>query len=154
MNEQTKKYWDEFWQGKVAPANVFAEQFGWEYTPLADELARLIIDGRKTATCSAYVLYELDNTPLPKEEVYTIILSSKDEPLAIIKTVDVQLVPMNEITEEFAKVEGEGDLSYQHWYDGHKKFFTEELAGYGKEFSEDMLLVCEWFELVDVKEIL
>ena len=150
MNEQAKKYWDEFWQNKEQPTLVVAEQFGRAYSPLADELAQLIIDGRKTATCSAHLLYE-ENESLPKVDLYTILLSSKDEPLAIIKTVDVQLVPMNEVTEEFAKAEGEGDLSYHYWYDGHKKFFTEELAEYGKEFSEDMLLVCERFALVDVK---
>lgn len=151
MNEQTKNYWEEYWRGQTAPKNVVAEQFGWAGTPLADELARLIIDGKKTATCSAYISYKLENEPLPKVDMHTIILSSKDEPLAIIKTVDVQVVPMNEVTENFAKAEGEGDLSYDYWYEGHKKFFTEELAEYGKAFSEDMPLVCERFELVDVK---
>jgi len=58
---------------------------------------------------------------------------------------------MNEVSAEFAALEGEGDLSYDYWWKGHKTFFTAELAEYGKEFSDNMLVVCEWFEVVDVK---
>ena len=150
MNEKAQQYWSKFWQGKDMPTNVTAEQFGMG-AEMADELAQLIIDGKKTATCSNYESYQQANEPIPAVGLYTIILNSKDDPVAIIKTIDVQLIPMNEVTPEFAALEGEGDLSYQYWYDGHKHFFTLELAEYGKVFSEDMLLVCEWFELVDVK---
>lgn len=150
MNEEAQNYWQAFWQGKVAPTDVIAEQFGWEGTPLADELADLIVKGIKTATCSGHMFYE-DDESLPTVGTYTVILNSKDEPVAIIKTTDVTLTPMNEVTEDFAKAEGEGDLSYDYWYEGHKKFFTEACAQQGVAFKEDMLLVCERFELVDVK---
>ncbi|MCL2559872.1 MAG: ASCH domain-containing protein [Turicibacter sp.] len=150
MNEQAQKYWNEFWQGKTAPTNVIAEQFGWEYTEVADELADLIIRGIKTATCSGHAFYEADE-PLPAVGDYSIVLNSKDEPVAMIKIVEVTLTPMNEVTEAFARAEGEGDLSYEYWYEGHKEVFTRELAELGMAFTEDMLLVCERFELVDVK---
>jgi uncharacterized protein YhfF len=152
MNEKAQKYWDEFWQGKAQPQAVSAEQFGFEHTPLVDELAQLIVCGKKTATCSAHVLYEYDNEPFPVVGAYTVILNSQDDPVAIIKVVDVQIMPMNKVPVEFAIAEGEGDLSYAYWWKGHKEFFTTELAERGMEFSEDMLLVCERFELVDVKK--
>ena len=151
MNEQTKKYWDDFWAGKAAPTNVSAEQFGMEGTPMADELANLIAIGKKTATCSAHAAYIHEGAPLPTVGSYTIILNSKDQPMCIICTTEVNIIPMNQVTEEFAAAEGEGDLSYKYWYDGHKKFFTMDLAEIGQEFSEDMLLVCEHFECIDVK---
>ena len=151
MNEKAQKYWDDFWKGKEEPSNVIAEQFGMEYTEMADELAQLIVEGKKTATCSGYDFYRLDNEPLPTVGMHTIILNSKDEPVAIIKTTDVQVMPIKEVSAEFAALEGEGDLSYDYWWNGHKTFFTAELAEYGKEFSDDMLVVCEWFEVVDVK---
>ena len=153
MSEKAQKYWDEYWQnkGQAAPAIVKAEQFGAEYTEMADELAQLIIRGKKTATCSNHILYELENEPLPAVGLHTIILNSKDEPVAIIKTTEVEVLPMNKVTAEFAAAEGEGDLSYEYWWEGHKRFFTMELAERGREFSEDMLVVCERFELVDVK---
>ena len=60
---------------------VCAGQFGFE--EYADELAQLIMDRKKTATCSAYVLYELGNEPLSTVGMYTIVLSSKMTPLPL-----------------------------------------------------------------------
>jgi uncharacterized protein YhfF len=148
MNEKALKYWNKFWQGKVAPTNVIAEQFGFDYTPLADELAQQIIDGKKTATCPAYLFHELENEPLPKIGDYTVVLNSKDEPLAIIRNTKIEIIPMNEVTEEMAISEAG---SYEYWWKSHVNFFKTELAEYGKNFSEDMLLIWIWFEVVDIK---
>lgn len=93
----------------------------------------------------------MENEPLPTIEDYSSILNSEDKPVAIIKTVEVTPTPMNEVTEEFAISEGEGNRTYQYWCEAHEKFFRNELNAIGREFSEDMLLVCERFELIDVK---
>jgi len=106
----------------------------------------------KTATCSGLIFYEIENERLPSVDDYSIILNSHDEPLAIIKTVDVKIMPMNEVPEEFAIAEGEGDRTYRYWKETHEKFFTEALSKLGLEFSEDMMLVCEHFKLIDVKK--
>ncbi|MFB1083010.1 ASCH domain-containing protein [Jeotgalibacillus sp. JSM ZJ347] len=150
MNEASQKYWTEFWntQGKEQPASVTAWQFG----AVPDQLAQLVIDGVKTATCSGLVFYELENEPLPAVDDYSIILSSKDEPLAIIRTSQVEQMPMNEVPEEFAIAEGEGDRTYRYWKEAHERFFKKELNEIGLEFTEDMMLVCERFELVDVNK--
>ncbi|WP_172369504.1 ASCH domain-containing protein [Sporosarcina jiandibaonis] len=145
MNQAAQIYWDEFWKDEEKPENVSAWMFG--VSP--DELAQLVIDGKKTATCSGHVFYELDNEPLPKVGEYSIILNSKEQPVAMIKIVEVSIVPMNEVTEEFAVAEGEGP--YEYWKSAHEEFFTSELQTVGLEFSEDMLLVCERFTLIDVK---
>ncbi|XXM73264.1 ASCH domain-containing protein [Lysinibacillus sphaericus] len=150
MNDASKIYWDEFWesQGEEKPTSVSAWQFGAD----PDHLAQLVIDGVKSATCSGLVFYEMENEPLPAVDEYSIILNSKDEPLAIIKTVDVQIMPMNEVPEDFAIAEGEGDRTYQYWKEAHERFFTKELSDFGMGFSEDMMLVCERFELVNVSK--
>lgn len=146
MNEAAQVYWNEYWNDAEKPAFVNAWMFG--VSP--DELAQLVVDGKKTATCSGHVFYELDKEPLPKVDEYSIILNGKEEPVAIIKIIDVSLMPMNEVPEEFAVAEGEGP--YEYWKSAHEEFFTSELITVGIEFSEDMLLVCERFELIDVKE--
>jgi uncharacterized protein YhfF len=148
MNQASLDYWNRYWKGQEKPERVTAWQFGGN----PDYLAQLVIDGVKKATCSGYVFYEVENEPLPSTEDYSIVLNSKDEPVAIIKTVDVQIMPMNEVPEEFAISEGEGDRTYQYWWGVHVEFFTEELPKIGEEYSEEMLLVCERFELVDVKK--
>ncbi|CAH2466044.1 MULTISPECIES: ASCH domain-containing protein [Bacillus] len=147
MNPLAQTYWDTYWGNNEKPKSVTAWQFG----DSPDYLAQLVIDGVKTATCSSHIFYELENEPLPTTKDYSIILNSQDEPVAIIKTIEVTVTPMNEVTEEFAIAEGEGDLTYNYWRDTHIQFFTKELYELGLGFSEDMLLVCERFELIDIK---
>lgn len=146
MNEAAQTYWDEYWKDEEKPATVSSGMFG--DTP--DELARLVISGEKTATCSGYAFYGLENVPLPTADDYFIILNQAEQPVAIIKTVEVMIVPMNKVTEEFAIAEGDG--SYENWKSIHEKYFTSELEKVGLEFSEDMLLVYERFKLIDVKD--
>lgn len=145
MNQLAKDYWEQFWGEEEHPALVSA----WMFGEAVDELAQAVIDRRKTATCSALKLYELENEPVPVIDEYSIILNSLEEPVAIIKTVDVSVIPMNEVTEEFALAEGDG--SYRNWKEIHERYFKRELGKVGLEFTEDVLLVCERFELVDVK---
>ena len=148
MKKVSEEYWNDYWKNQEKPKSVSAWQFGDD----PDTLAQLVIDGIKTATCSAYILYEFENEPLPTTEDYSIILNSENQPVAIIKTVEVTITPMNEVSEEFAIAEGEGDRTYQYWWDEHEKFFKKDLSAIGHEFSEDMLLVCEHFELIDVRK--
>ncbi|WP_077622647.1 ASCH domain-containing protein [Sediminibacillus massiliensis] len=149
MNHASKIYWEQFLEKHQLekPISVSAWQFGAD----PDYLAQLVMEGTKTATCSGLIFYELENEPLPSAEDYSVILSSRDEPLAIIKTVSVKIMPMNEVPEDFAVAEGEGDRTYLYWKTVHEKFFMDELGQLGLEFSEDMPLVCERFQLVDVK---
>ena len=147
MNKLALEYWKEYWKDKEAPIGVTAWQFG--ETP--DYLAQLVVDGVKTATCSAYEFYETEGEPLPQVGEYSIILNSKDEPVCIIQTVDVQIMPFYEVPEEFAYAEGEGDRSYTYWRNVHVKFFSDELKSIGKRFKEDMFVVCERFKLINVK---
>lgn len=148
MNQAAKNYWNQYWGDQDQPASVSAWQFGDD----ADYLAQLVIDGVKTATCSGLVFYEIEDEPLPAAGDYSIVLNSRDEPVAIIQTIDVQVTPMNEVPEDFVIAEGEGDRTYQYWRDAHERFFTEEMKSHGLEFSADMPLVCERFRLVDAKD--
>lgn len=145
MKEHIQTYWQEFTQQYPTAELYEAFQFG-SGGDMADELGQLVVEGKKTATCSAYPLYAIDNEPLPQVGQYSIVLSSIDEVMAIIKTTEVSIVPMNEVSEEFAIAEGEGD--YQDWWDGHVRFFSDLLPVYKLQFSEDLLLVCERFEVV------
>uniref|UniRef100_UPI0020BDA847 ASCH domain-containing protein n=1 Tax=Bacillus paralicheniformis TaxID=1648923 RepID=UPI0020BDA847 len=77
-------------------------------------LAQLVINGIKTATCSGHIFYKLENEPLPTTNNYSIILNSIDEPVAIIKIIEVTVTPMNEVSEEFAIAEGEADRTYNY----------------------------------------
>lgn len=147
MNQAAEIYWNNYWQDQTKPVRVSAWQFGAD----PDLLAQLVLDGIKTATCSGHLFYELENEPLPTTKDYNIILNSQNKPVAITKTTEVTITPMNEVSEAFAFAEGEGDRTYTYWWNAHESFFKNELSKIGRDFSEDMLLVCERFELVHVK---
>jgi uncharacterized protein YhfF len=145
----------QFWRDFVAtfpgeqdrpetPANVFA--FG-ESKELADELALLVRQGRKTATCSALWGYEEEQKPLPRKGDYSIVLDGNDIPVAVIETVEVFVVPFNEVSERFAYDEGEGDRSLAYWREAHRNFFGCQRF-HDRIFAERMPLVCKRFRLV------
>jgi len=126
------------------------EYEAWGFGDDTDKLLSLVLQGIKKATSSAYDLYfiEGEEEPLPRSGEYSVLLDSKDKAICIIKTVRTAVVPFNEMTQEEAAKEGEGNLSLKYWQDIHKKFFTEELKEYNLNFSQNMKVVFEEFEVV------
>ncbi|KGN33802.1 hypothetical protein N802_08320 [Knoellia sinensis KCTC 19936] len=113
----------------------------------ADELLDLVLAGTKTATSGALWDYEAEDEPLPEVGTLSIVLDASGTPRALLETTDVQVVPFDEVDEEFARLEGEGDLSLAHWRRVHEEFFTE-VADHDRGFAQDMPVVCEQFRVV------
>ena len=124
------------------------EHEAWAYGDDPDRLAELTRAGGKTATASAGVWYERGEEPLPRTGEYSVILDSREEAVCVIRTTRVFTVPFDQVTAEHAQKEGEGDRSLAHWRRVHEDFFRAELAEAGLEFSPDMPVVCEEFEVV------
>lgn len=124
------------------------EYEAWAFGDDLDKLADLTVNGIKTATCSAYCWYENGEEELPKVGEYSVILNSKDDAVCVIKTNKVYIEQFKNISSEHAYKEGEGDRSLEYWRQVHRDFFAKELIEIGKNFSEDMELVCEEFEVV------
>ena len=120
----------------------------WAFGGDPDKLAELVKSGVKTATCSAYELYEVEDEPIPEEGEYSIILDGAGEAVCIIRTEKVYVTEFRNVTAGHAFKEGEGDRSLEYWREVHRDFFTDELNSYGLGFSEDMLIVCEEFGVV------
>ena len=129
-------------------SGLAGEYDAWSFGDDADGLAALVRGGIKTATCSAYDLYEAEGEDLPKAGDTSVILDSRDEAVCIIRTTRVYVIPFDEVTAEHAFREGEGDRSLEYWRQVHEAFFKEELASAGLEFSGNSKVVCEEFEVV------
>lgn len=136
--------WAEFQQ--IAPIDV--EYEAWNFGVGADGLAALVMSGVKTATASAYPLYEVDAEPIPVVGEYSVILDSKEEAVCIIRTSKVTVLPFSEVGADHAFREGEGDKSLAYWRAVHEAFFTDEMVAAGLVFTEAMPVVCEEFEVV------
>ena len=120
----------------------------WAFGEAADKLADLVVQGIKTATCSAYDLYQVDNEPLPKEGDYSVILNSSGEAVCVVKTIKIYVTEFKNVSAEHAYKEGEGDRSLEYWREVHVNFLTNELATINKTFDENTKVVCEEFEVV------
>ena len=148
-DSQIETYWEAFLadhpehRGKP----YIAEPFG-DNPALADELGNLVLSGRKSATCSAMWNYEAEGEPFPQVGTLWLVLSGRNEPMCVVETIEVTFRAYNEVDADFARAEGEDDLTLESWRAGHKRFFTRTLATIGKEFSEDMPLVCERFRVI------
>lgn len=112
-------------------------QFG-DSPELADELLALVLSGRKTATC--WAAREGLLTEVGKR---MIVCDGRNEPRAVIETVELTQRRFRDVDAGFARDEGEDDLSLASWRREHQRYF-ERNGG----FSDDMDLWCERFRVV------
>ena len=135
---------DELWR----QAGLTGTYEAWSFGEASDKLAALVKNGVKTATCSAYELYQAEGEPIPKAGDYSIILDSKGDAVCIVKTTRVYVAAFNQISQEHAYKEGEGDRSLEYWRKVHKDSLTRELAEINEAFTEHTQVVCEEFEVI------
>jgi uncharacterized protein YhfF len=107
---------------------------------LADELLELVVRGVKTATCSTE---DEPNISSPGER--WVVLDGRGEPRCVIESTEITYRRFLEVDDAFAREEGEGDRSLAYWREAHRTYF-----GRLGRFSEDMMLMCERFRLVEV----
>jgi uncharacterized protein YhfF len=107
---------------------------------LADELLSLVLRRLKTATC--WPIEEGQQTEVGSRSV---VCDSAGRPRAVLETVSIEQMAFDQVGQEFATKEGEGDASLHYWRTSHREYF--ERAGI---FRSDMLLWCETFRLISV----
>jgi len=145
--------WDEFVASGTTAA---AEAEGASYTSwhfgsggaMADELVELVLAGGKRATAGALWSYENEGEPIPVAGDYSVITDGTGRARCVLRTASVEVVPFDRVSEDFAASEGEGDGSLEYWREGHWKYFTMDLATFGRTPELDMPVVCERFEVV------
>lgn len=120
----------------------------WAFSDAPDTLAVLVKNGKKTATCSSYDVYQVNKLSLPKPGDYSVILDSNGEAVCIVKTTKVYVTEFHRVSKLHAYQEGEGDRSLEYWRKVHIDFLTRELAELHQTFDENKKVVCEEFELV------
>ncbi len=112
-------------------------------------LLDLVLAGRKRASSSSLEAYRIQDEDIPKVGELSIVTDWNGRPRCVIKTTNVQIIPYRDITFEIAQLEGEDD-SLDSWREKHAAFFMREGKELGYEFSEDMGVIFEEFELVEI----
>ncbi|MFF5325021.1 ASCH domain-containing protein [Janibacter hoylei] len=121
--------------------------WGFGATPAqADELLDLVLAGTKTATASSQWEYEAEGEELPSAGTLGIVVDGSGTPRALVVTTRVRVLPFDEVDDEHARAEGEGDRTLRHWREVHEQFFTEHAGG--RDFAPDMPVVLEELRVV------
>ena len=135
---------EEMWE----KSGLRGEYEAWAFEGAPDKLAKLVLEGIKTATCSSCDLYEAEGEPFPKVGDYSVILDSKENAVCIIQTTKLYVETFDRVSADHAYKEGEGDRSLAYWREVHREFFAEELKTIGRPFEESIRLLCEEFVVV------
>jgi len=125
MSDEAKKYWDEFLRANpsVPPETPYQVWYFGDGQELADELAALVVAGKKTATASLLWEYETDGEATPQAGGYSVITRFEGQPVCILQTTEVRVLPFEQVGPQFAADEGEGDLSLDYWREAPWRFF-------------------------------
>jgi len=114
----------------------------------ADNLANLVLTGKKRATAASLWVETYDHGVIPKVGDFSIITDWAGQAKCIIQTTKIDIVPYDEVTEAFAVIEGEGDGSLEYWQKVHLEYYKKECRRIGKKFTSKMPVICEVFEVV------
>jgi len=115
---------------------------------LSASLLALIRQGRKRAGTSLLWAVEAEGDSLPEVGQIEVVVDHRNEPALITRITQVQVLPYDQVTAEYAAIEGEGDGSLGYWRDAHWAFFSRECQRIGREPSQTMPVVCCVFELL------
>ena len=130
-------------------ASTFSNPAMSKVTEEIAELARL---GQKRGTAQLEIDFEL--TGVARREVgdYWVILNTANEPVCLVRITNIDVIPFEAVSAEFAASEGEGDLSWDYWATVHRRYFMKLCEKFGREWREDLPTVCESFELIHAVE--
>ncbi len=152
LSPAVRNFWDEFLAQTDDPddANArFFEAFKIGSTEdAADAGARLILSGTKTATSSLLWTYEAAGTPPPAEGALSIVMNGRGEPVCIVETTWLAVLPFADADEPFARDYGEWDGTLETWRQKCWSHYAKECEALGRLPSQDMPLVCERFRVI------
>jgi uncharacterized protein YhfF len=145
-------FWQAYCATRADRAACLHESYdAWSFGDgkrMADELGRLVLSGIKTAT--AGLLWEDEHfgwkTPAVGDK--TIILDGDGQPLCVIETTAVAVMPFNAVDAAFARREGEGFETIDDWREAHWRYFARRCQEIGKEPDEEMPVLCQEFRVV------
>lgn len=148
-NESVKQMWIAYHLsiGLVAPEEPIADFF-CDNEKDANELSVLVNNGIKRATASALWMYNKNGNKIPVVGGIFVVTNWHGDAVCVVKTTKVTVVPFNQITEDQAFLEGEGDRSLAYWKRVHILFFKNEFRELELTFDESMPIVFEEFERV------
>jgi uncharacterized protein YhfF len=148
----TKVFWANFLQSQTNPsatAERLYDTFRIGDSPeSANEGAQLIIAGIKTTTSSLLWEYEKLRKPLPFIGSLSILEDGQGEPVCIVETIWLKVLPFEKIDVDFAVTYGEWGDTLPAWQQHAWRYYCKQCGLLGRAPTLQMPLVCERFKVV------
>ena len=112
---------------------------------MANEGARLILSGVKTAT--SILLWELqkNDEPLPKVGDLCVVEDGSGNPVCVVETIWVDIIRFGDVDDSFARDYSETDGTLKDWYRVFGEYYSEKCALMNRELTGETPLICERF---------
>jgi uncharacterized protein YhfF len=137
--------------GGYTPPTRALDVWSFGNTPeMAAKLVHLVACGTKRVTMGWIAAAERDGTPLAYEDGVSIVTDGFGYPRVCLRSVEVRVMRFDEVTASDAAGEGEGDLSYADWREGHSAYFSGEAERHDLVFDEGAQIAVERFEVLHV----
>lgn len=107
----------------------------------------LVLAGAKTAVFTPLDSIEINLEKIPVAGEVYVVLDQNNEPRCVIELSDVNVLPLNEISWDLARRDGESE-NFEEWRDKMRDFLEDEADLCGFEARDDSKIVCEIFRLV------
>ncbi|HXG72879.1 MAG TPA: ASCH domain-containing protein [Gemmatimonadaceae bacterium] len=149
MDPSVHSLWADYlaWSGQPSSAPLPAAWHFCDNERDADACARLVLAGRKRATAPSLWFFELNGLLRPSMGNLDIVTNWKGIAQCIIRTTAVHIVRFQDVSDELARLEGEGDGLLESWRAIHWAYYQRELDGTKYAPTEDMPIVCQYFEV-------
>ncbi|MFD8704805.1 ASCH domain-containing protein [Kitasatospora sp. NPDC059648] len=119
--------------------------------PQRDQGVAAILSGDKTALTGLLEIYEHAREALPRVGQVFAVLDSAGRTAVTIELLQVRVVPMKEIDDDFARAEGRGYADAAQWRTAHEEFFRSEgvsaFLGHTPAIDADTLVVAQRFRV-------
>ena len=137
----------------ISNDNYHTKTFGDpRYAEYGNHVTELAIAETKRATAHLALDFELNQVARRKTGDYWIILWEDFSPACVLHLVNVEVRPFKDVDAAFAAREGEGDGSLEYWKRIHEEYFKLQLADWGNDWSDDLPVVLESFDLLMVND--
>jgi uncharacterized protein YhfF len=147
-----REFWNTFLKADSCP-NDANERFDVSFRigstdEVADEGARLILCGEKTATSSLLWDYTESGKPLPYVGAFSVLENGRRNPVCVIETTWVEIIPFDKVDAKFAHEYSESDGTLEGWRQMFWEYYVDDCLKKGRKMSREAPLVCERFRVI------
>jgi uncharacterized protein YhfF len=107
-------------------------------------LVGLVLSGPKRATAGLLGDYEIEGEALETVGERLVLVGDNGERAGVVEITGVQIVPFAEVSDEFARSEGEGFANHVEWAAAHRTFWER----IGRRIDDRTQVVCLSFAVL------